>query len=96
VVVYGNREDFLGSLLPDNVVVELFVERSRRWYPGRADLHFGSLRLLFLDDLATELYALIADIDLIRPGYQPSDLFLSFIAERTTVMHPYTSRLVGF
>jgi hypothetical protein len=38
------------------------------------------------------LDALVADVNLIGPGDQPADFFLTLIAERTTIVHPPTSR----
>jgi hypothetical protein len=55
-------------------------------------LRLRNLRLFLIDDLSTELDAFVADIDLIRPRDQPANLFLSFVAERTPVMHPPASR----
>ena len=94
VVVDGDREDLLGPLLADDVLVELLVELARGRDAGEGRLGARRRRLLLLDDLAAELDALVADVDLVGPGDQPANLFLALVAEGTPVMHPPTSRRV--
>ena len=73
VVVDGDREDLLGAVLADDVLVELLVEHLRgveiRAVPA---CDARGLRLFLFDDLAAELHALVADVDLVRAGDQPA------------------------
>ena len=61
VVVDGDREDLLGALLADDVVVEELEHLA-----GLGELfetELGGLGELFLDDLVAEVDALVADVD---------------------------------
>jgi len=81
VVINSDGQDALGAILSDNVLVELFVQPA-----GCRDLVGEELVLLrggpfFLDDLATKIDALVADVDSGRPGNQPPNLFLALATE---------------
>jgi hypothetical protein len=91
VVVDRHRENALGAVLTDDVAIEAVIEFSRGGYPHETLFHTGSGWLLLLDDLAAQLHALIADVDLIGSSDQAPDFFLALIAEGATVMHPPTS-----
>ena len=87
VVVDGDGEDLLGLLLADDVLAQLLVEQLRRRdRAGRAAFAFAGPRCLFLDDLAAQLDALVADVDGAGPGDQPLDLILVLAAERAVVL----------
>ena len=81
VVVDRDGEDLLGPVLADDVLVELVVELARGGDPRQGRFLPGRARLVLFDDLAAELHALVADVDLIRAGDQPPDLFLTLVAE---------------
>jgi hypothetical protein len=72
-------------------LVELLVQVARGRDLGGGDRRPRDLRLLFLDDLAAELNALVTDVDLIRSRNQPANFFLALIAERTSIVHQLTS-----
>jgi hypothetical protein len=61
VVVDGDRQDLLGALLPDDIVVEevLDLDRSRQSDGGAVLLPLALLG----DDVVAELDALVADVD---------------------------------
>jgi len=61
VAVDGDREDLLGPLLPDDVLVEDFLDLARG---GDLRDRLGDLPLLvFGEDLVAEGDALVADVD---------------------------------
>ena len=79
VVVDGDREDLLGPLLADYVVVEEVENLG-----GLGELveaHLRRLGQLLFDDVVTEVYAFVADIDA-RTGDELLDLLLRFPAKR--------------
>ena len=61
VVVDGDRQDLLGLLLPDDVVVQVLVDLTGLGEVVELDL--GALRELLFDDLVAEVDALVADVD---------------------------------
>jgi hypothetical protein len=93
VVVDGDGEDLLGAILAHHVLVELVVKVLRGGDLRGGDPDALRLRLLLIDDLAAELHALVADVDLIRPRNQAADFFLTLIAERASIVHQLTSEM---
>src|SRR6266542_2385182 len=87
VVVDRDRKDLLGALLAHHVLVEELVDALRRRHARCRELGL-LLRLLrlFLDDLAAELDALVADVDAAGTGDQAADLLLRLPAERAAVL----------
>ena len=79
MVVDGDREDLLGLLLADDVVVEEGADLARVGEVVEAEL--ARLGELFLDDLVAEVDALVADVDA-GTGDQLLDLLLRLAAER--------------
>ena len=73
VVVDRHREDLLGPLLADHVVVQEIENLRRLGELVEADL--GRLGKLLLDDVVTEVDALVADVDA-RAGDELFDLLL--------------------
>ena len=88
VVVDGDGEDLLRLLLADDVLAELLEDllRRRRALSG-AGLGLRRARRFFVDDLAAELDALVADVDGAGAGDQALDLVLALAAERAVVLH---------
>ncbi len=80
VVVHGDREDLLGMVLADDVVVEKLVDGTR--LGELLEMELGALRKLLLDDLVAQLDALVADVDP-GAGDELLDLLLGLPAERT-------------
>src|SRR5712664_1049333 len=81
VVVYRDRKDLLGKLLPDHVLIQYPAD-----FPGRRQVGFGGLAALvrgaFLaDDVVAQLDALVAD-EHRRPGDQLPHFVLALAAER--------------
>ncbi len=60
VVVDGDREDLLGLVLTDDVVVEERSDLARRGQFFEADL--AGIGELLLDDLVAQIDALVADV----------------------------------
>ena len=79
VVVDGDRENLLGALLADDVVVEDGLDLGRLGHRRQAE----ALRLLLDllgDDVVAQADALVADVDR-RPGDELLDLLLALPAE---------------
>src|SRR5690606_8430129 len=73
VVVYGNSQYFLRSILPDHILVEERLDFSRRWQLFANGLTRAVLDF-FPNDVFAEIYAFIADI------YRgPCDQFAYFV-----------------
>ena len=79
VVVHRHRQDPLGALLADDVVVEERVDLVRLGELGEGGGR--GLRQLLLDDLVAQLDALVADVDP-GTGDELLDLLLRLPAER--------------
>ena len=78
VVVDGYRERLLGLVLTDDVAVEEVIDLARLRQLVEAEL--TGLGELFLDDLVTQVDALVADVDA-RARDQLLDLLLALPAE---------------
>jgi hypothetical protein len=79
VVVDRDRQDLLGVVLADHVVVEEVVDLLG--LGQLVELELGGLRQLLFDDLVAEVDALVADVHP-GPGDQLLDLLLRLAAER--------------
>src|SRR4029079_8229871 len=84
VVVDGDREDLLGPLLADDVLVERELDLAGVGGLGNRRLRLRLLEHLLFDDLLAEVDALVADIDTLARD-QLADLFLALPAERAAV-----------
>src|SRR5690606_25923629 len=83
VVVYGNRERFLGLLLTDDVLVEHVLDLTRGGY---ARYRFRGFALLLLrEDLVAERDTLVADVDR-GAGDELLHRLLGFAAEAAAEM----------
>src|SRR6266511_3535905 len=78
VDVHGHRQDLLGLLLADDVVVQEGVDLDR--LGELIEFQLGGLGELFLDDLVAEIDALVADVDA-GSGDQLLDLLLGLPTE---------------
>src|ERR671918_166060 len=78
VVVHRDREDLLGLLLPDDVVVQELVDLTG--LGELLELQLGGLGQLLLDDLVAQVDALVTDVDT-GPGDELLDLLLRLPAE---------------
>jgi hypothetical protein len=85
VVIDRDREDLLGALLTNYILVKLLVKPTRRRDFVGEELVLLRRCAFFFDDLATEVDALVADIDAGGPGNQPPDLLLTLTAEGATI-----------
>src|SRR3989441_4040165 len=87
VIVDGDRQGFLGPVLPDDVLAECVVNLV--WLGGVAWRRRGlafPVQLLF-NDLGAQLDALVADV-YARAGDELADLFLGFAAEGALQLLP--------
>ncbi len=90
VVVHGDRQDLLGAVLTDDVVVQVLVDLTRLRELVEADL--GALRQLLFDDLVAEVDALVADVDAWTRD-ELLDLLLALPAERALQQVPAVTEL---
>src|SRR5579859_478311 len=84
VVVDGDREDALGLVLADDVLVEDLVDPPRAGDLGAARARLRRLHELFVDDLAAERDALVADVNALA-GDELAHLVLRLAAEGAAV-----------
>ena len=81
MVVHRHRQDTLGRLLADHVLVEQFGDLVRRRQVGLGARHRFDVRSLVADDVVAQVDALIAD-EHRRSRDQLLDLVLALAAER--------------
>ena len=79
VIVHGNREDFFGLVLPDDILIKKLLDLIGLGNCGLARRK-GLALLLFGNNVIAQLDALIADIHR-RPGDELFYLFLALAAE---------------
>jgi hypothetical protein len=91
VVVDRHREDLLGLLLADDVLVEGGLDLARVRELRRRGLRARRVEHLLLDDLLAEVDALVADIDALARD-QLADLFLRLAAEAAAIRDLRRSR----
>ncbi len=84
VVVDGDRQDLLGPILADDVLVEGERDLARVGELRRRRLRLRLVEHLLLDDLLAQVDALVADVDALTRD-QLADLFLALPAERAAV-----------
>src|SRR5207244_9538477 len=84
VVVNRDREDLLGPILADDVLIEGERDLARVGELRRRRLRLRLVEHLLLDDLLAEVDALVADIDALARD-QLADLFLALPTERAAV-----------
>src|SRR5207244_11186871 len=84
VVVDRDREDLLGPLLANDVLVERFLDLARAGQGRRRALGPRRLEHLLFDDLLAEVDALVADVDALA-GDQLANLLLALPAEGAAV-----------
>ena len=80
VVVDGDREDLLGALLADHVLVEDRLDLAPAWGSASSAVRLVLLLDLLGDDVVAQADALVADVDR-RPGDELLDLLLDLAAE---------------
>src|SRR5438093_1315341 len=84
VVVDGDRKHALRLVLSDDILVEDFVDAPRARDLGAEGPRLRRLHELFVDDLAAEGDALVADVDAL-PRDELADLILALAAEGAAV-----------
>ncbi len=84
VVVDRDRQDLLGALLADHVLVEGVLDLARVRQLGRGILGPGGLEELLLDDLLAQVDALVTDVDALARD-QLADLLLTLATERAAI-----------
>ena len=80
MVVDGDREDSLGVVLADDVLVERSTDRLRVGDEAGLRLLRGGGPAVLLEDLLAEVDALVADVHA-GPGHQLANLVLALPAE---------------
>jgi len=88
VVVHGDGQHFFGSVLTDDVLIQLFHDPLGRWDLGDWEACRGRGSLFLCDDLLTEIDALIANVNTARTSNESMNLFLALATERASVLDP--------
>jgi hypothetical protein len=83
VVVNSNGKNFFATLLPNDILVEVFVQIMR--FEKMLEVFALFLGPLFHHDFIAKLNTLVADVDA-GSGNQFFDFFLTFPAERTAII----------
>src|SRR5579871_3477831 len=88
VVIDRNGQRLLGLFLADDIAVQLLVYLLRGGHlADRGSRLRWEVGVLFFDDLATEVYALVADIHAPWPGNQALHLILALATKRAAIGH---------
>jgi hypothetical protein len=83
VVVHCHSQDFLGLVLPDNVLIEKLFYASWRRYRPEGWLGLAVSSMLLLDDIVAQIDTVAADIYAIWPLDYRAYIFTAAIAETT-------------
>ena len=88
VVVDRDREHLLGAILADDVRIEVFIDLGWGGQFSERQTRLGGSRRggFFVDDLAAQIHAFVADVDRARASNQPADLILTLTAKRTVIL----------
>src|SRR5262249_50463430 len=78
MIVHCDRQDFLGPLLADHVLVEFFLNGPRRGDVGEDGFGAAAATLLLIDDRLAQFDALAADIDVAGAFNRGSDVAIAF------------------
>jgi len=78
VIVHGDGQSLLGTVLADNVGIEVGLDLSRLGQGAAVEL--GFLAVLLLEDLVAQHHALVADVDR-GAGNQLLDLVVPLATE---------------
>src|SRR5205085_1399878 len=81
MVVHGHRQDALGALLPDDVLIELLLDGARRGDVGEGRPGAGAAAFLLVDDRLAQLDALAADVHVAGSLHERADLTVILAAE---------------
>src|SRR5437867_2788449 len=93
MVVYCHCEGLLGSLLPDDIVAELFINLLGCWYLACMQTRLRDGSLLLFDDLSTEVDAFITNVDTSRTSDESLYLVLTLATARATVSSSHIFRI---
>src|SRR5262249_4383979 len=81
MVVDGDGQDALGTVLADHVLVEFLLDGARRGDVGERRPGAVAAALLLVDDGLAQLDALAADVDVAGPFHEGADLAIVLAAE---------------
>jgi len=81
MVVYCHCQRLFGAFLPDHILAELLENLLGSRYFARLQARLRNGRLFFLDDLSTQINALITDVDTAGTGDESLHLILTLTAE---------------
>src|SRR5262249_7601963 len=82
VIMDCHREELLGALLPDHILVEFFLNASRRRDVGKKSLGYAAAALLLIDDGLAKLDAFAADENVAWPFDKRADVPVTLTTER--------------
>ena len=83
MIVDGDRENALGPLLADDVVVELLLDGPRRRDVAEDGMRCAAAALLLIDDRLAQLDALAADVDVAGALDERADFAIALAAKGT-------------
>src|SRR5262249_53168548 len=81
MVVHGNREKLFRSVLANDILIELVLDRSWGGNVREESLGNTPAALLLVDDGLAKLDALAADVDVARPFDQGADIPIALATE---------------
>jgi hypothetical protein len=81
VIVNRYRENFFGPILAHDPFIQLLINFFRGKNMARLKLRRLSRRRIFLQNVSTQVHALIADKYLVRPGNETVNFVLGPLAE---------------
>src|SRR5262249_32742810 len=83
VVMHGDRQNLLGPVLADDVLVELLLDGAGRRDVGQQRFGAAAAAFFLIDDRLAQLDALATNVHVARPFDEGTDVAVTVAAKRT-------------